>query len=128
MNSYQLTKIKQHFRNNSLADVKGEVSKELLKLDPFIKPGARIAVAVGSRGIKNLVLVVKEVLEFIKENKANPFIIPAMGSHGDATAEGQEGILAGYGISEKTIGVPVRSSMDVVELAQGDSSESGFYG
>jgi hypothetical protein len=99
----------------------------LLKLGPFIKPGGRIAVAVGSRGIKNLVLVVKEVLEFIKENKANPFIIPAMGSHGDATAEGQEGILAGYGISEKTMGVPVRSSMDVVELAQSDKQDKATY-
>jgi hypothetical protein len=126
MNSYQLTKIKQHFRKDSLADVKGDLSEELLKLGPFIKPGGRIAVAVGSRGIKNLVLVVKEVLEFIKENKANPFIIPAMGSHGDETAEGQEGILAGYGISEKTMGVPVRSSMDVVELAQGDCPNPVF--
>ena len=126
MNSYQLTKIKKHFRKDSLADVKGDLSKELLKLGPFIKPGGRIGVAVGSRGIKNLVLVVKEVLEFIKENKANPFIIPAMGSHGDATAEGQEGILAGYGISEKTMGVPVRSSMDVVELAQGDCPNPVF--
>lgn len=121
MNSYHLTKIKQNFRNNSLTDIKGEVSKELLKLRPLIKPGANIALAIGSRGIKNLVLVVKEVAEFIKENKAYPFIIPAMGSHGDATADGQSGILAGYGISEKTIGVPVRSSMEVVELPQGDS-------
>jgi hypothetical protein len=121
MNSYHLSKIKQHLRNNSLTDIKGEVSKELIKLRPLIKPGASIALAVGSRGIKNLVLVVKEVAEFIKENKAFPFIIPAMGSHGDATADGQAGLLAGYGISEKTIGAPVRSSMEVVELAQGDS-------
>ena len=126
MNSYQLTKIKQHFRNDSLADVRGDLSKELTKLGPLLKPGARIAVAVGSRGIKNLVLIVKEVLEFIKENKAYPFIIPAMGSHGDATAEGQEGILAGYGISENTMGVPVRSSMDVIELAQGDCPNPVF--
>jgi hypothetical protein len=120
-NNYQLTKIKQRFSNNTLSDIKGEVSKELLNLLPLIKPGANIALAIGSRGIKNLVLVVKEVAEFIKENNAFPFIIPAMGSHGDATAAGQAGILAGYGISEKTIGIPVRSSMEVVELPQGDS-------
>ena len=121
MNNWQLTKIKQKFRDNSLVNINEEVSKELLKLRPLIKPGANIAIAVGSRGIKNLVLIVKEVAAFIKENKARPFIIPAMGSHGDATAEGQEEILVAYGITEKTVGAPVRSSMEVVELSQGDS-------
>jgi hypothetical protein len=121
MKNLNLTKIKQHFRNNSLADIKGELAKELLKLRPFIKPGANIALAVGSRGIRNLALIVKEVAAFVKANNACPFIIPAMGSHGDSTAEGQAEILAGYGISEKTIGVPVRSSMEVVELPRGDS-------
>ena len=126
MNTWHLTKIKQKFRDNSLVNINGEVAKELLKLRPLIKPGANIAIAVGSRGIKNLVLVVKEVAAFIKENKAMPFIIPAMGSHGDATAEGQAEILAAYGISEKTVGAPVRSSMEVVELPQGDSPNSVF--
>jgi hypothetical protein len=121
MDNYQLTRIKQHFNNNSLPDVKSVVRSELLKLSQLIKPGARIAVAVGSRGIKNLSTVVKEVSEFIKEKNAFPFIIPAMGSHGGATAEGQAGILAGYGISENSIGAPVVSSMEVVELEQGDS-------
>lgn len=121
INSYHLTKIKQRFRNNSLADIKGEVLKEILKLQPLIKPGTNIALAVGSRGIKNLALVVKEVADFIRANNASPFIIPAMGSHGGATADGQAEILAGYGISEKEIGVPVRSSMEVVELPKGDS-------
>ena len=120
-NRFHLTKIRQHFSKNSIADVKEEFLKELLKLRSLVKPDANIALAVGSRGIKNLALVVKETAEFIKENKAYPFIIPAMGSHGDATAEGQAEILAGYGISEKTIGVPVRSSIEVIELTQGDS-------
>jgi len=101
--------------------VKGEVARALIKLQPLIKPGANIALAVGSRGIKDLVIIVIAVAEFIRENNANPFIVPAMGSHGGATAEGQEGILAGYGISEKTIGIPVRSSMEVVELERQDS-------
>ena len=121
MNAYHLTKIKQHFHNNSIADIKAEVSGELLKLQPFIIPNAHIAIAVGSRGINNLVPVIKEVAKFIKENNAHPFLVPAMGSHGGATADGQEAILAGYGISEKTIGIPVKSSVEVVELAQGDS-------
>ena len=116
-----LTKIRQHFPKNGLADVKGEVSKELQRLKPLIKPGSNIAVAVGSRGIRNIVLIVREVVSFIKDNGANPFIVPAMGSHGNAIAENQAQILADYGISEETIGVPVRSSMEVIELPKGDS-------
>ena len=121
MNAYHLTKIKQPFPHNSIADITAEVARELVKLRPFIKPDAQIAIAIGSRGIKNLVPVLKEVSKFIMEHNARPFIVPAMGSHGGASAEGQAGILASYGISEKTIGIPVRSSMEVVELAQGDS-------
>jgi hypothetical protein len=106
--------------------VKGEVSSELFKLKSLIKPGSNIAVAVGSRGIRNLVLIVKEVTDFIKANNANPFIVPAMGSHGNAIAENQAQILADYGISEKATGVPVRSSMDVVELPEGESPANVF--
>jgi hypothetical protein len=121
MNNYYLTRIRQHFEKNSLADIKNKVSRELITLNALIKPGARIAIAVGSRGIRNLDLIVREVAGFIREKKADPFVVPAMGSHGGATARGQEKILAGYGITEKNTGVPVRSSMKVVELPQNDS-------
>lgn len=125
-NNFQLIKVKQHFAQNGLADVKGEVSKELLKLSHLIKPGTSIAIAVGSRGIKSIVPVVKEVAEFIRAQNAIPFIVPAMGSHGNALAEGQAQILADYGISEEAIGVPVRSSMEVIELPRGDSPVGVF--
>ena len=119
--NFKLTKIKQHFSKNSLSDIKGEINREIVKLKPHIKPGSRIALAVGSRGIKNLVTVVKEVAQYIIAQNAFPFIVPAMGSHGDATASGQQAVLEGYGISEKTIGIPVLSSMEVVEMPQGES-------
>ena len=122
----QLTRIRQHFPENGLADVKGEVSKELLKLKPLIKPGASIAVAVGSRGIKNISEIVKEVTDFIRTNNASPFIVPAMGSHGNAIAENQAQILADYGISEEITGVPVRSSMEVTVLPGGKSPVGAF--
>ena len=125
-NNIRLTKIRQQFPKNGLADVKGEVSKELQKLKPAIKPGSNIAVAVGSRGIKNIALIVKEVTDFIKANNATPFIVPAMGSHGNAIAENQAQILADYGISENALGIPVRSSMDVIELPKGDSPAAVF--
>lgn len=112
----KLTRIKQHFESKSLPDVQEVVKNELQKLKDSIESGAHIAIAVGSRGIDNLVLIVKEVANFLKQNGAHPFIIPAMGSHGGATAEGQVDVLKSYGIMEKTIGAPVLSSMDVVEI------------
>lgn len=94
--------------------------EQLSKLGDPIRRGAHIAIAAGSRGIDNLALVVKEVSEYIKARGAQPFVVPAMGSHGGATAEGQAEILTLYGISETKVGAPVRSAMDVVELPRGD--------
>ncbi len=78
-----------------------------------VKPGARIAVGVGSRGITNLAAIVSAVLAQLKAAGAQPFIIPAMGSHGGATPEGQTEILAEYGVTEATMGVPIRASLEV---------------
>jgi hypothetical protein len=85
-----------------------------------VRPGASIALAVGSRGIANLAAIVRETVAFLKRKGAFPFIIPAMGSHGGATAEGQAAVLAGYGITAEGVGAPIRSSMDVVEIPRGD--------
>lgn len=81
-----------------------------------IKPGMRIAITAGSRGIRNVDVITGAIVDFVKSRGADPFIVPAMGSHGGATAEGQKGILAGYGITEETMGCPIKSSMEVVEL------------
>ncbi len=81
-----------------------------------IKPGMRIAITAGSRGIRNVDIITKSIVDFVKSRGGNPFVVPAMGSHGGATAEGQKEILAGYGITETTMGCPIRSSMEVVEL------------
>ena len=76
----------------------------------------RIAVAVGSRGITSLLEIVTTTIQWLKARGASPFIIPAMGSHGGATAEGQSQVLGEYGITESRVGVPVLSSMDVVQI------------
>src|SRR5262249_21458551 len=83
---------------------------------PDLAPGSRVAIAVGSRGIMRLAEVVAAVVRRLRAVGAQPFIVPAMGSHGGATAEGQAEVLAGYGVSEATMGVPVRASMEVVTL------------
>src|SRR5437870_2063893 len=74
-----------------------------------LQPGAQIAVAVGSRGITNIKNIVTTVLDELKAAGAKPFIIPAMGSHGGATPEGQIGVLESYGITEQSMGVPIRA-------------------
>lgn len=91
-----------------------ELSKE--NISSQIKSGMNIAITAGSRGIANVDIITKATVDFIKAKEANPFIVPAMGSHGGATAKGQLDVLAGYGITEKTMGCRIKSCMDVVLL------------
>jgi hypothetical protein len=108
----------QSFPDRSISNIPQHISKELSAADfsTRVPKGARIAIGVGSRGISNIATIVKSVVEFWKAQGANPFIIPAMGSHGAASAEGQSDVLGHYGIHEATMGVPVVSSLDVVEV------------
>ena len=112
----RLHKVRQRLDRTRLDDPRAALRPQLAALDGLIRPGARIAIGAGSRGIDNLALVVREVSDYLKARGAMPFVVPAMGSHGGATAEGQGEILKSYGISESTIGAPVRSSMDAVEV------------
>lgn len=91
-----------------------EMSKE--KFSSKIKPDMEIAITAGSRGIANVDIITKAVVDFVKNKGAKPFIVPAMGSHGGATAEGQIEVLESYGISEEKMGCEIRSSMETVEL------------
>lgn len=116
MKEFKLTRIRRFYPDNSLKDVRKTCQDELQKFVGHIKKNSSIAIGVGSRGIDNIQLITKEVVDFVKSQNANPFIIPAMGSHGGATAEGQIEILNSYGITERNVGAPIRSSMDVVEL------------
>lgn len=78
-----------------------------------LKPGMRIAVGAGSRGVANLQVIVKATVDVLRQAGAKPFVIPAMGSHGGATPEGQREILANYGVTEETVGAPIDDRMDV---------------
>ncbi|MBR1672050.1 MAG: DUF2088 domain-containing protein [Fretibacterium sp.] len=83
-----------------------------------VKPGMRIAITAGSRGIANNDVTTKAIADWVKSRGAKPFIVPAMGSHGGATAEGQAQILAGYGITEERMGCPIVSSMETVKIGR----------
>ena len=78
-----------------------------------------VAITIGSRGVANIDQIARYIVSYFKRCNARPFIVPAMGSHGGATAEGQEAVLARFGITEETVGCPIRSSMDVVEGLSG---------
>lgn len=86
-----------------------------------IKPGMSIAITVGSRGIAGLPDLVRTIVKEVKNRGAQPFIVPAMGSHGGASAEGQKELLAGLGVTEESAGCPIRSSMDIVETGRLDN-------
>jgi len=116
MKEFLLTKIRNHFPDKSIKDIKKACHKELMQFAGIIKENASIGVCVGSRGVDNIQVITKEVVDFVKSRGAQPFIIPAMGSHGGATPEGQIEILTTYGITESSIGAPIKSSMEVVEL------------
>lgn len=119
MTNYQFTKVRQRFDTQTIADAEQAVAQQFNAGKLHIKPGARIAIAAGSRGIANIARITGAVAAAVKAQGGDPFIFPAMGSHGGATAEGQREILASYGITEERMGCPVRASMEVVELDNG---------
>jgi len=114
----RVAKIRQVFENPYIKDVEEELVKKLTEKEVLnqIKVGARIAITVGSRGITDMLPMVKTLVSTLKSAGAEPFIIPAMGSHGGATAEGQKAILKKLGITEEALGVPIRATMDTVQV------------
>ena len=110
--------VRQQFNDEVLTDVVGAVKEQLARPEVagLVKPGARVAVAVGSRGIRDLFPVVHTTVECLKALGAKPFIVSAMGSHGGGTEEGQREVLSGYGITEEKLGIPVVTTVDTVLL------------
>ena len=101
-------------------DVAGEVETQLsrLSLGGKIKAGQTVAVTVGSRGITNIRDITKAIIDHLKRLGADPFIVPAMGSHGGGTAEGQRNIIESYGMTEAFCGCPIRASMETVVVCE----------
>ena len=112
--------VRQHYPDRRVQDIPAEVKKQLAAygFGANLKPGARVGLGVGSRGIANIATIVRAVVEYWKSRGCAPFIFPAMGSHGAATAEGQAEVLAHYGIHEAAMGCPVISKLAVVSLGK----------
>ena len=113
-------RLMQTFERPRVEDVAGEVERRLssLALAQRVRPGQTVAVTAGSRGIANLALILRAAVDHFRRLGANPFLVPAMGSHGGGTAKGQRELLDGYGVNEAFCGCPVRSNMETVIVCQ----------
>lgn len=118
----KVVKIHRKFDNSYVNNIEEILYHQIQSMQSYqeLSPGARIAIAVGSRGIDSLNTIVSTVVTLLKSKGAVPFIIPAMGSHAGATAEGQRNMLESLGITETTTGAPIFSSMEVVTIGMLD--------
>jgi hypothetical protein len=115
-----MMRIRQTFDDTTIDDIPGDITGQLanLKLESSVKKGQTVAVACSSRGLANYGIIVKAVVSFLKQLKLVPFLIPAMGSHGAATAAGQKRVLEHLGIDEEDVAAPIRSSLEIVQIGE----------
>jgi hypothetical protein len=111
-------RVRQSFQRTRLEDIPGGVRKTLAAAQLPVKRGDTVAVGAGSRGVANIDVIVRATVDWLKGLGARPFVFPAMGSHGGATAEGQRAVLAHYGITESTMGCEVRAGMEVERVGE----------
>ena len=116
----KMMKVRQSFDDEKLDNVDEALQEALQeeRIRKTVKPGMEIAVAVGSRGVDQIVEITARTVKFLQELGAKPFIVPSMGSHGGASAEGQTAVLAHLGVTEETVHAEIRSSMEVVEIGK----------
>jgi hypothetical protein len=115
-----MMRVRQTFDDTALDDIPGEINRQLanLKLESSVQEGQTVAVACSSRGLANYGTIVKAIVSFLKKLKLDPFLIPAMGSHGAATAAGQKRVLEHLGIDEAQVDAPIRSSLEIVQIGK----------
>ena len=112
----RLLPVRQHFEQEQVADVAAATATALEPLRARIRPGMTVAITAGSRGIHDKPAVVRAAGEWLRAAGAEPFVVPAMGSHGGATADGQLQMLADLGMTEEALGMPIRATMETVEI------------
>lgn len=124
----EMIPIKQYFETKVISQnqIQKTVKTLLKEQSQNWKPGMKIAITAGSRGICHFHLILKTIAEAVKEKNCFPFIVPAMGSHGGATAKGQKQLLEGYGITEEYCGCPILSSMETIEIGKTEDGEPVF--
>lgn len=116
----RIFRVRQKFSADRIDDIATEVERQLARLDLARKvtAGQSVAITAGSRGVANMATILRATIAHFRRLGAEPFLVPAMGSHGGGTAQGQLEVLAAYDITEQTMGCPIRSSMDTVIVGQ----------
>jgi hypothetical protein len=116
----KMAAVLQRFDGAHISDVEKAVREQLTRpeITARVNSGMRIAIGAGSRGIANIGITVRTTVQALRELGAEPFVFPAMGSHGGATPEGQQAVLAGYGITEEDVGAPIRATMDTILIGE----------
>ena len=116
----KMAAVHQRFDDAHISDVEQAVREQLTRpeIAARVHSGMRIAIGAGSRGIANIGITVRTTVQALRELGAEPFVFPAMGSHGGATPEGQQAVLAGYGITEEDVGAPIRATMDTILIGE----------
>lgn len=119
----RVVQVRQRFQAPEISDVPEAVRRSLAESGMLsrLSPGDRVAIAVGSRGVAAIPDIVRETVRAVRAAAAEPFLIPAMGSHGGATAEGQRRVLEQLGVTEEYTGAPIRSSLEVEQIGRLDS-------
>ncbi len=117
--------VRQLFDRAEITDIPDIVARELTQdwVRKCVSPGMSIAITVGSRGIANIAFITREIVRNLKALGARPFLIPAMGSHGGATADGQRQVLEGYGVTEEYVGAPIRATMETKVIGRSRSGQ-----
>ncbi len=114
--------IRQNYSNFKISNLKAHIIQQLKKLDIDSFQGKRICITAGSRGIPHMPLIYRTVCDYLRELGASPFLVPAMGSHGNADAKGQLEVLASYGITEQSVNAPILSTMSVIQYGTLDGN------
>ena len=124
-----MMRIRQHFDAPTVEDIPESVREEVSRLNLVtrVEPGQSVAVSVGSRGINNIALITKSLVEELKNLGLEPFLVPAMGSHGGGIAEAQREIIEGYGVTEEYVGAPIKASMETVQVGQTEDGVPVFF-
>ena len=125
----RMVHVRQRFATEQIEDLQGAIHAELTRvgLEKVVRPGMEVAITAGSRGISRIPEIIRMVADAVKAAGAAPFIVPAMGSHGGAVAEGQASVLRDYGITEESTGAPIRATMEVANLGTTASGATVFF-